>query len=82
MIKRRFDKEKTFIENNYEFRYNLNSEKLEVLENSKWINASIRTYNNIMYKIDALDIGFSLPRLKIFINRPEIAPDYDPSAQI
>tara|TARA_R110002049_G_C9141932_1_gene559688 strand:- start:1012 stop:1128 length:117 start_codon:yes stop_codon:yes gene_type:complete len=32
-----------------------------------------------MYKVDALDIGFSLSRLKIFINRPDIAPDYKPN---
>lgn len=73
----RFKKQKKFIRENYKFRYNINSEKLEVLQNEKWINVSIRTYNDIMYKIDALDMGFSLARLKIFINRPEIAPDYD-----
>lgn len=79
MTKRRFDKEKKFIEENYKFRYNINSEKVEVLYNKRWDPISIRTYNDIMYKIDALDIGFSLARLKIFINRPDIAPDYNPS---
>jgi len=74
----RFVKQKKFIKENYKFRYNVNSEKLEVLKGDEWVVVNERIFNEIMYKVDALDIGFTLSRLKIFINREEIAPDYKP----
>ena len=66
------------------FRYNIKTKKIECKYDSpKWFELTERVLNTFWYNAVLLD-GFYITKKEILasINNLEIAPDYDPSAQI